>query len=301
MRNAIPFLIGLLAVLGLGYLIWWDMQNPTISFLRAFFAGQFPSAIAVGLIGWRCFIFTKGKVPFSTVLRANGVALAGSIFVPMRLGDLAKPLYFKRVSDFPQALGLAVIVKERVWDLIGLAGFCLVVPLFAKNTPFSDQLTTIVPLVLVLGIVAYIGMLALPRIMTMFSFLKRFEAYTDAMRMGTWWESLIQLVFALTIWWSSFLIFYVFYVVSGLPSLSVFQLIVVFLAATLGLVATITPGGLGTYEGAIVAILAQFGVEWEAALAFAIGTRFCWMAIPLGMGLWALVVDGRILLQKSKS
>lgn len=74
----------------------------------------------------------------------------------------------------------------------------------------------------------------------------------------------------------------------------------VFLAATLGLIVTVTPGGLGTYEAAIIAILAQFDVEWEGALAFAIGTRFCWMAIPLGMGLWALIADGHILLQKSK-
>lgn len=97
---------------------------------------------------------------------------------------------------------------------------------------------------------------------------------------------------------SSLGIFYVFYNTSGLPELSLFQVLMVFLVATLGLVVTITPGGLGTYEAATVAVLTQFGVNWEGALAFAIGSRLCWMAIPIALGLVAILNGGDALLQR---
>lgn len=181
-----PLIIGLLVVLGLGYLIWWDIQNPTISFLTAFVMGQIPSAIGVILTGWRSYSLARGKVPFSTLLSANGLALVASIFIPARLGDLAKPLYFKKMCDLPQAEGLAIVVKERVWDIVGLAALCALVPVLVKDAPFADQIASAIPLIIGLGFLAFAGMLALPHIIKSVSWLRRFDVYADAMRQGTW-------------------------------------------------------------------------------------------------------------------
>lgn len=300
MKKAVPIIISLILLIGLVYLIRWDIQHPEISFFYAFLTAQILSALVVGLVGLRGYILAQRKITYLLALRANGLALMTSFFLPARLGELGKPLYFKKLNDLPQSEGLAIVVKERVWDLVGFVCLLMLVPSVAYVSPYDDQVGQALWIVTALGIIAFFGMLMLPRFIKAIPFFRRFEDYAEAMKQDSWWENVIQLILSVIIWAASLLLFIVFYNSTGLPDLSVFELGLVFLLSTLGLIVTVTPGGLGTYEAVIVSALTGLGIDWDSALTFAIGFRFCWMAIPLIMGSWAIIKDGSQLLSMNK-
>jgi uncharacterized membrane protein YbhN (UPF0104 family) len=69
--------------------------------------------------------------------------------------------------------------------------------------------------------------------------------------------------------------------------LSPLQILAVATAGMAGLVTPATPGSLGVYEGALVAILTAFGQPREEALAGALLLHAITVVPVLGLGAWA--------------
>jgi len=287
-----------LALAGLAYLAWWDATHPEITFFRAFLVAQAPSLAALLAIALRGYSIAQGGIPYPAVLRANGLALSGSLVVPARLSELGKPFYFYAIAGYPRTRGMALVVEERVWDFVAVAGLCIVTLVLAGDRTGNAGLVAAAWTMGALAVAGMVVLFALPRLAHRVPLLARFEAQLGMLRRHSLREVALHLVQSGAIWGLSFSILVIAYAFSGLPRLDLLQLLFLFVASTLGLVVSVTPGGLGTYEGSIVAVLASYGVGWDAALAFAVGFRFCWMLLPLAAGLAALWIDGPVLARR---
>lgn len=287
-----------LALAGLSYLAWWDVTHPEITFFGAFLIAQGPSLAALLAIALRGYSIAQGGIPYPAMLRANGLALSGSIFVPARLSELGKPFYFFAIAGYPRSQGMALVFEERIWDIVAVAALCITTLLLAGDRTDHVGLVAATWTLSGMAMAGFVALFTLPRLAHRLPLLARIEAPLRLLRRHTLRDVAMHLVQSGAIWGFSFSILVVAYTFSGLPHLDLLQLLFLFVASTLGLVVSVTPGGLGTYEGSIVAILTSYGVEWDAALAFAVGFRFCWMGLPLAAGLAALWIDGPILARR---
>lgn len=283
------------ALAGLTYLAWWDVTHPEITFFWAFLVAQGPSLAALLAIALRGYTIAQGSIPYPAMLRANGLALSGSLFVPARLSELGKPFYFFAIASYPTSRGMALVFEERIWDFVAVAGLCITTLLLAGDRAGQVGLVAAAWTMSGLALAGMVVLFTLPRLAHRLPLLARFEAPLRLLRRHTTRDVALHIVQSGAIWMFSFSILVVAYAFSGLPQLDLLQLLFLFVASTLGLVVSVTPGGLGTYEGSIVAILTSYGVDWDAALAFAVGFRFCWMLLPLAVGLAAFWIDGPIL------
>lgn len=290
-------LVAAIALAGLGYLAWWDATNPQVSMLTAFVAAQIPSALTVLLIALRTSVLSGRAVALPLALRANSLAISGTAILPARLSELGKPLHFRAICGFPAPRGLALVIEERIWDVVGLGLVIVATLILGTEGAGSASLQGAVWTVGILATVGLAVLLALPRLARHLPVLGRLDAEHGIFRKRTLAGMLGVLGLSALIWAMSVLILAVAYRFSGLPDLDLGQILILFAISTLGLAISVTPGSLGTYEASIVGTLALYGVDWSAALAFAIGFRMCWMAVPVLLALITLRIDGVALMQ----
>jgi hypothetical protein len=290
--------VGLLAV-GLVYVVLWDIRTPQVTFLKAFLLAQLPAILTVAAVAWRSVAVTRGAVPFPVSVRANGMTVGASLFLPARLGELGKPYYFFRVCGYPKKAGLAAVVKERVWDVVGLAAVTVVLLFALGQSADRAVLATPAKGLALLGGAGLLILLVLPRIGAHRLPFARFTVhFTEVLGGDRVPQICLYFSISVLIWILSFAILVVAYGASGLPPLTPLQLAFLFVVSTLGLVIAVTPGGIGPYEGSIAALLVGYGLDWETGLSFAIGFRLTWMAAPLSVALVALAIDGKQLFER---
>ncbi len=287
--------VALLAAAGIGWLVYWDIENPQVSFISSFFAAQIPSVAVLVLLGWRTRYLSNLFLSFKTAVYGNALAVAGTLFLPARLGDLGKPLYFKALSGFPASKGLVLVIEERIWDFVGLAMLAILTLYLIGEQAESAALLTASYVTMTIAVVGLFCILVLPRLVTHIPFLASLEAKYELFGVKSTKQILTLLVSSLLIWTASLAILIIAYHFTGLPELRFAQLLFLFVASTLGLVISVTPGSIGTYEGAIVAVLVGFDVSWDSALAFAIGFRLTWLALPVALATYAVVADAKLL------
>lgn len=295
-------MVAVMAV-AIGYLIYWDARTPQLNLLGAFAAALWLNALITCAMGLRSYLLSHRRIPYLTALKANGVTLTGLWIIPARMSEFIKPFYFKHYADYPKQKGFALTVKERVWDLFGFAiiiGLAAGFLVLERELGADIQSNIMSQLSMTVGVfcMAVIGLLILPTLTRKISLLHRFQDFADSLRGDGVAYNVTQALLALFLWAGSALLLVIFYSHSGLPELTIAQMTMVFVISTLGLLMTLTPAGIGTHEAAVVGILSHYGVAVGDALAFAIAFRFCWMASPTIIGLYALVKDGSIFLKE---
>lgn len=294
--NRVAALAAALMLAVLIALVWWDAGNPDVMLLQAFLVAQLPSALTVGLIAVRTSALSARAIPFGLALRANSLAIAGTLLLPARLSELGKPLHFRAVSGFPTARGLALVIEERVWDAAALA-LMIVLTLSLMREQVGAGLGDALWLVGGAALAGLAVLTMLPRLCGYIPALARLNERHGIFRRRNVLGVAGMMGLSILIWAMSAAILVAAYEFSGLPTLALDQLLVLFTVSTLGLAVSITPGSLGTYEGSIVGVLAFYDVSWDAGLAFAIGFRMCWMAVPVLLALLTLRIDGPLLMQ----
>lgn len=278
--NLLRIIIIILAGSCLVYLIWWNIQNPQISLLSGFLVSQIPSLFAVIFLAMRSTFLSNKNVPLPVALKGNGMAVLGTVILPARLSELGKPLYFNMMSDFPMPRGMAVIVEERIWDMVALAVLIAFTMWMLEDATQSAALAIGMRSIFVLSVLGLLVIIFLPIVPKVAPFTAPLIHKYKILENWSLQRSLTALTLSLLAWGASLTIMICAYTYSGLPTLTFAQLLFLFVASTLGLVVSFTPGSIGTYEGALAGVLVSYGVDWESALAFAIGFRFCWLAIP---------------------
>ena len=106
-----------------------------------------------------------------------------------------------------------------------------------------------------------------------------------------------QIFLTVIVWLGSWSAFWVFLQFDGGVALGLNAALVVFLVGTLGLTVTVTPGGIGTFEAAVAAVLVSYGYSWDHALLSAVGLRVAALLPNAVLAIYTIFVEGFDLLR----
>lgn len=282
--------------------------GPSIEEILVAIVATFPlMLIAVLLIGWRLAVLAGDEVKMRDGMAVNAIAQLVALLVPSRLSEIAKPVGLNLVRKVPFSRGLAILAIERIFDAIFLAGLALAAVAILTG-PYRESMRSSG---LVLAGVAAIGVLFIGAILVRPALLSSLadriptrwarsqaEHVAQAIaRLADLRATMLAVGLSAVSWLAAYLIFLVFFHVLGIGELSPGQVLVVFVASTLGLIISVAPGGLGTFEGAIALSLAAFGVPMGTAVAMALLLRLC-LVIPVVAAASWFIVSGDLSLSR---
>jgi hypothetical protein len=298
MKNLISILIIVLFFLGVVfYFIWYNTDDQLMNFIIGFAKIQPLIIIFFLILVWRSVALSNRKLQYKEAFKANSIVYLGMWLVPSRLSEFVKPFYFKRTSNLSLHQGWALVIKERVWDLFGLACTCLVVFFLMIDRLVNDEIKIYTILLFFFASFSLIGLNILPHLTKRISFLKKItETLADTQPKEYFFQAFASFI----LWILSAIYFCIFYSSSGLPELPIIDLMFIFLISILGLVITITPAGLGSYEAILAATLLSYGINFKDGVALALGFRISWMLFPSLLGVCVLIHEGKQILRIRK-
>ena len=304
------FLLSFIAILALLKLVPLDqaievLRNVPVTYylLSALFTFIF---LLVRAIGWRALLSLRPSY-MDTFKKLSLGYFVNNIF-PFRLGEIARALYMGESIKVNPGQVLSSIFLERVFDLIILAFFLLIMLPYVVEAAWMRTTAWIILGVMIVGLL--ILFLVLRNSEKLLSFLNRFEQKNNLLVklvskffralligfesiknpkyfligfvgvLGSWLVSFVQFSFFLRLfvndskwWW-------------GIFANS---------ALALGIALPSAPAGLGLYESSIVAGLKLFQVQEPVALAFALVMHISQFILIAILGLIALSKDGTSL------
>lgn len=280
----------------------------------AFGAGRLALAVVAAFVlmtstvlvaGWRLAVLAGKPVSPHDGMAVNMIAQLVVLLVPSRLSEAAKPVGLNLRCGLPMAGGFAVLVVERLLDTIFLAVLALCAVAVSVG-PYSGSMRSSATILAGLGVAGIVCLAVAARRPAL---LRRAAAVTgsrwverqaaqaaDALaRLAAPRVAVPAIGLSAISWLLSYMIFLAIIRIVGVGDLGAGAILVVFVASTLGLVISVAPGGLGTFEGAIVLALGAFGVPVATAVATALLIRLC-LALPVvAGGVWFLSAGGESL------
>lgn len=241
-----------------------------------------PSFFLLVVNAERINIFSMGRLGLWCSARGNSLAMVGSMVMPGRVTEVLKPMYYRYSRSLPIAEGAAIIIVERVFDLIAVVLMALSAMLiFTGDGSFSEGVRIFVLVACFMLLVLFVVVLLWPQFTrTLIAFIPIktirqwsgavFDHMQSGLKLGVrpW-----QILLTVFVWGGSLSVYWLFFQFDGGVALSLRESLLVFLVATLGLTLTVTPGGVGTFEAVVAGVLVSYGYQWEQALISAFGLR----------------------------
>ncbi|WP_456468160.1 flippase-like domain-containing protein [Archaeoglobus sp.] len=191
---------------------------------------------------FRYILFKLGynrSTAFSTA--AVSISQTVNVITPVRIGDVARAYVFRR-KDVPYSSSIGGIAAERVFDLISVAIIAMVSALIlgsgVREPTYAFLFSALI----------FAGIFALSRMENIIG-----RIFRNARRAMGVKESIVITVLSLLLWLSDISVCYIIAMSFGNP-----DFVLIALAVAIGNIVKalpITPGGVGTYEAAITAIL----------------------------------------------
>lgn len=258
---------------------------------------QVPFLVAVVILAFRHVALVGPPYP-SLFLAFKALLIASALngLVPGQLAEVTKATYLRDKAGVPIAVGLSATVVGRILDLLVIVGFGIVGVTLYQG---SAALLVLVPLFAALAL----ALAFLPRL---FLLLRSLVQKLGRPSLDQAVQSLVvafaqrrskfsvPLGLVLTVVsWGAYVVGVALFMhyVSG-PELTSVQLLLLVVAGTLGAIVPLFPGGLGTFEGATVLVLSQFGFPFDEAFAIALGLRLNSIAVIMPLGLFLAARDG---------
>lgn len=260
---------GCLAIVQLDLLIWLILLAPLTFSLAA-------------LHGYRIDQLSRNRLGLIVAVKGNSLAVTGSYLVPARLSEILKPIYYRKERSLPIVDGISIVVVERTFDVVAL--LVLVGLAIALRGDLSRDVSQVQLFALLLIFVVILGMtfvVKFPRLTTLIvnallpkAISKVILDLAQSLRFGLKAGLTIkQIVATSTAWIGSWFIYWCFLQIDGGVSVSAYGVLIIFLAGTVGLAFTITPGGLGTFEAVVIYSLQAQGYDLGSAAVTALGLR----------------------------
>ncbi len=259
--------------------------------------------LMVRALGWKALLGRKASFKES-FLKVNEGYFINNIF-PFRLGEISRALFMGNTLGVHPAEILSTIVIERAFDMIILAVLLLNMLPYAFGLEINPVYLWVLLVSMLLGLVvlfvvvrkqafvinklSWLGkkvpLLQKVILPLAVSFLEGFKILTKPSQFflgflgvaGSWLVSLIQYSLFLRLlvpdaawWWGAF---------SNV-------------AMALGIALPSAPGGVGIFEGTIIAVLKLFAIHESTALAYALVLHIVHFGITAVIGLLALYRDG---------
>lgn len=292
-------LLGFLALSALyvGALAWTDASRQVFHGLIVL-AGVLPSLMALSLLTyglrfarWRWLLARAGHAtPAGTGFLAY---LAGFAFTatPGKVGELIRVRYFVPLG-VPAARVIAVFVFERALDLVVVLALSLLAirdaHLLGLAALFVAGFLSVVAMLacwpgLLAGAERLLAAWQLPRLARLVGTVSQGIAGARAwMRLP---DLLVGLALGLLAWGATVLGFFLLLLRLGVTELPLGEAMAIYPQAMLAGAASMLPGGVGSTEAAIAALLALAGVAVPVGVLAAVGIRLAtlWFAILCGL------------------
>ena len=220
-------------------------------------------------IRWQLMLRPLGyKIKISNSIMSVLIAFLSNLGMP-RSGEFLRASSLSYYEKIPFEKSFGTIVTERIIDVIILIGLLLCGVMISskigipKLSISNELILSIISLITLLSIVYYV--------IAKINFKNKFKIFISGLKKGVLSVSKINnkplFVFhSLFIWICYFLMFYV--VKFSLPEtfdLGFEPLFIAFLAGAMAM--ALTNGGIGVYPLAIAAVISQYEISYESALA----------------------------------
>lgn len=279
-------------IVALEHIVWGYLVLAVVVCLLAWLLRGLRYKVILSGIGIRCsFLFSTGCIFISQT---------ANLIVPARLGDLVRVFILKQQYGAGVSEGISSIVVERVFDIVMVALLGAVSLLFVFNVP--DEFFWLIILTLVLGAGFFIFIAISNRFVSKNRYIGILLAMLDQIRQVS---LSVKSIFALS---TSSIVIWLLDVFVCLLVAMMFGVSIPFAVVTLAIVVgnlvkaiPLTPGGVGTYELAVAAILTASGVEPAVATLIAVIDHLIKNLVTLGGGVIAIYFFGDLGLDAIKS
>jgi glycosyltransferase 2 family protein len=270
------------------------------------------SSLATRAIRWGIYFLPDRRVPFRPLFGTLAISYMASTFLPLRAGELLRPVFLGQREKLSAATVLATILLEKLFDFLAIGvmlAFLVAMPDPAHPLPDLARAVgvTIATFILVgFGFVAGLAVLRSPTLrlvgwiesrlplglgsrLRLEPAARQFAEGTDSLRVArVWlllltWSAITWLCALASGWFGAVALG----VQLGLPAL----LFLTVLTST-GQAVPSSPGYLGVYHAAATFALTAFGVNEALALAIALVTWAVTCGTLVVVGLSALWTGG---------
>lgn len=279
-------------IVALEHIVWGYLILAVVVCLLAWLLRGLRYKVILSGIGIRCsFLFSTGCIFISQT---------ANLIVPARLGDLVRVFILKHEYGAGVSEGISSIVVERVFDIVMVALLGAVSLLFVFNVP--KEFFWLIVLTLILGAGFFIFLSISDRFVSKNRYIGIMLAMLNQIRQVS---LSAKLIFALS---TSSIVIWLLDVFVCLLVAMMFGVSIPFAVVTLAIVVgnlvkaiPLTPGGVGTYELAVAAILTTAGVEPAVATLIAVIDHLIKNLVTLGGGVIAIYFFGDLGLDAIKS
>ena len=264
---------------------------------------------------WRVLVRQMGEPPMSTLVAATNIGWMANFVLPLRAGEIIRPVILSRKENKPLGGVLATIALERIFDMFTIL---LLFGVTAALMPFSEEvgrwgnrlLTLAVVVAAGIAFVRWRSALALRLLDFMLRPLPEnigkpirsfFEGFLDALRILDSPVAFLQLVgWSLYLWLVVSCIFGLGMLMFGLDAPLLLGQVVLTVIVAVAVSAPSAPGFIGAFQVGCVIALGIFGVSKDEAVAYSLALHVTQFIAIIGAGLFSLAQQGMSLQQFSE-
>jgi uncharacterized protein (TIRG00374 family) len=253
---------------------------------------------------WGVILEPMAKINQWTIFSITSVGFMAISLLPVRMGEIVRPYLISQKSPVKLGSSLATIVVERIFDMLTLMIFLLIVlvevelPQWIFRSAVSILLIFI-PLLFLLIFLAVkreFSSKGVDRILSKLPqklssrLMRLFHSFIDGLQILPDLKRTISVVLlSLLIWGlvgsATYILFYAFPSMDQLPLAAGFAVLVI---TALGVTLPTAPGFIGNYHFSCVIGLTLFDVPKTDALTFAILLHFLQLAVMILLGVICL-------------
>lgn len=246
----------------------------------------------------------RADVRLSKLFDGILVGAFATFVLPLRAGELVRPLMLSRQSSFPFGVSFASVVIERFFDLsMVLISFGLMLP-YVPGVPSWVEQGAVILTALAFGLLVFLvlGSIAPQRVDTVVArclspfperlsapllrFVRGLLSATTVLKDPA--RLMMIVVLTTVVWGTNYLILWGYLWLFDIPG-TVSFVVAIGVILALAVAAPSAPGFIGVYQTACVAAFGLFGLGQEAAIAYSLVSHAHQYLIFVVYGVWVLL------------
>ncbi len=252
--------------------IWADLLEAIRTAVPVYLVAAVAVCIlAWALRGWRYRLILNGldiRPTLGFAMACIFVSQTANLVIPARLGDLVRVFLLKHQYETTYSQGISSILVERIFDILTVALLGLVSIPFFLNFPTEYYALIVIPLIG--GAVFFAVLLFAGRLRSENRVLGIILQLLDEIRtVSLSLRSMVLLGGVSIVIWLVDIAVCIFVVLMFQAPLDVASVVLAIVVGNLVKAVPITPGGLGTYEFTVAAILERGGIPHVTATLIA--------------------------------
>jgi uncharacterized protein (TIRG00374 family) len=260
-------------------------------------------------VRWQFFLHPLGRMHFQNLLSSTCIGFMANMLLPLRIGELIRPFLLSRKERVEVTTTLATIVTERVFDLISLLGFFMVLLFFLplpKQVQHSGLIVSMGAMILLAALICshlwkqnifeWLDRPFFQKKKSVAGMRRQFLLFMTGLEiLSNTSDMLKAFAYSLLLWLSIGLIYSFGLHLMGLdvPFLSGGMAISVIVALAVSLPST--PGYVGAFEFGCKVGLLIFGIRETEAFSYSIILHLSQFTVTVAAGLFFLVRENLTL------